>query len=94
MKVIRSGKFRLMLVELGEKSEEMVDLAELQIRWFRKNPEDTRLRIHALRERMEGKWAFSVTGDTRIVFEWLGKNTARLLAIGPHKVVYERQKRR
>lgn len=59
---------------------------------FRDNPGDTRLRTHALRKKLQGKHAFSVTDDIRIIFEWVGKTTARFLAIGPHKKVYGRKK--
>ena len=59
---------------------------------FRDNPRDTRLRTHALRKKLHGKYAFSVNGDIRIVFEWSGKTTARFLAIGSHKKVYGRIK--
>jgi len=88
MKVIRSGKFRRMLVELGVKDEKAVDLAELQIKRFQKNPKDTRLKVHPLKRRMRGKWAFSVDEDIRVVFEPLGKNMVRFLAIGGHPKVY------
>jgi len=39
---------------------------------------------------MKGKWAFSVTDDIRIVYEWLGKTTVRFLAIGRHSKVYKK----
>lgn len=58
------------------------------IKWFKQNPNDTRLDNHHLTGRMEGKWAFSISDDIRIVYEWLGKNTVRFLAIGDHKKVY------
>lgn len=58
--------------------------------WFRKNPDDTRLRNHFLRKKMKGKFAFGITDDVRIVYESVGKNTVRFLAIGGHKVVYGR----
>ncbi len=56
-----------------------------------KNPNDTRLDNHQLTKRMEGKWAFSITDDIRIVYEWLGKNTARFLAIGGHSKIYSQK---
>ena len=61
-----------------------------RIFWFRKNPNDSRLCNHALTKRMKGKFAFNITGDIRIVYEWLGKNTARFLAIGTHHKVYKK----
>ena len=79
-----------MLEELKIKEEKVFDLAYIQIKRFRRNPKDTRLKVHALKKRMRGKWAFSVTHDMRIVFEWLGKSTVRFLAIGKHGDVYRR----
>lgn len=62
------------------------------IKLFRKNPDDTRLRNHPLRKRMEGKHAFSIDGDTRIIYEWMGKRSVRLLNIGTHQQVYRLKK--
>jgi mRNA-degrading endonuclease YafQ of YafQ-DinJ toxin-antitoxin module len=56
-----------------------------------RNPDDTRLDRHPLTKKMGGKWAFSITDDIRIVYEWLGKNTVRFLAIGKHRKVYFRK---
>ncbi len=39
---------------------------------------------------MKGKWAFSITDDIRIVYEWKTKNVVRFLAIGGHEKVYGR----
>jgi len=57
------------------------------------NPEDTRLRNHSLHKTMENKWAFSIRGDIRIVYVWIGKRTVRFLAIGGHEGVYTRKKK-
>jgi mRNA-degrading endonuclease YafQ of YafQ-DinJ toxin-antitoxin module len=59
---------------------------------FQKNPNDTRLDNHQLTKTLEGKWAFSITDDIRIVYEWIGKNTVRFLAIGGHPQVYPSSK--
>ncbi|MBI5619826.1 hypothetical protein HY950_02595 [Candidatus Gottesmanbacteria bacterium] len=58
------------------------------IQWFRNNPSDTRLRNHALHKKLADKWAFSVTDDIRIVYERVGTNAVRFLAIGGHTMVY------
>jgi mRNA-degrading endonuclease YafQ of YafQ-DinJ toxin-antitoxin module len=59
-----------------------------RIEYFRKNPEDTRLFNHALHKGLDGKWAFSITDDIRIVYEWTSNNTVRFLSIGGHTAVY------
>lgn len=88
VRIKRTGKFEKMLEELVEKDPEIIDLVRDRIKQFESNPEDTRLDNHPLRKSMEGKWAFSLTGDVRIVYEWLGKSSVRFLAIGRHTGVY------
>lgn len=72
-------------------NNELLDNIQYLIKLFIVNTEDTRLHNHALRKRMKGKLAFSITGDIRIIYEWLGKNKVRFLAIGGHNKVYNRK---
>jgi len=88
IKIRRTGNYTRMLEELSREEPELIEVINRRIKWFRKNPKDTRLRNHALQKKMKGKWAFSITGDIRIVYEWLGHNTARFLAIGSHENAY------
>ena len=92
MKVVSTGKFEWMLEQLGVHDDKAFLLAQTQIARLRKNPKDSRLEAHPLRKRLKGKLAFRVTDDVRVVFEWLGKNTVRLLAIGGHKKVYSKRR--
>ena len=69
---------------------EILRLIDKRIKIFRKNPNDSRLRNHALTKKMKGKFAFSITDNIRIVYEWLGKSTIRFLAIGTHNKVYKK----
>lgn len=85
-----SGDYNLDYQEFIHKHPDLVIRVAQHILFFRKNPRDTRLRTHALRKKLQGKHAFSVSDDIRIIFEWTGKTTARFLAIGPHKRVYGR----
>jgi mRNA-degrading endonuclease YafQ of YafQ-DinJ toxin-antitoxin module len=62
-----------------------------QLKLFLNNPLDTRLRTHKLRRRLAGKFAFSLDADSRVVFEWVGKNTVRFLNIGSHREVYPKR---
>lgn len=71
-----------------EQSPELKERVSLQVERFRRNPTDTRLDNHDLKKEMSGQWAFSITGDIRIVYEWLGRHEARFLAIGGHEEVY------
>lgn len=88
VKIKRIGKFEEMLSELNEGEPDKTGLILEKITIFVKNSEDTRLDNHALTEKMDGKFAFSVDNDIRIVYEWLGKTSVRFLAIGRHKKVY------
>lgn len=91
IKVKWAGKFNKLLDELYVENPELELEVIKRIQWFRSNPDDTRLDNHPLTKRLEGKWAFSITDNIRIVYEWLGKTTVRFLAIGGHGKVYKRK---
>ncbi len=56
---------------------------------FRKNPFDPSLKNHALKGSMQGKRAFSVTGDVRIIFEeYQDYILVVMLDVGTHNQVY------
>lgn len=90
VKVKRSGKFNEQLRELSIKSLELNRLAEKRILLFINNPNDTRLDNHPLTKRMSGTWAFSITDDIRITYEWHSRTTVRFREIGPHDKVYSK----
>lgn len=85
-----TGAYEKTLRRVLEKSPALHSNIDISVNRFRRNPKDTRIHAHALKKRMKGKYAFSVTDDMRIVFVWLGKSTARFLAIGEHRDVYGR----
>lgn len=91
VRIKRSGKFDRMLDNLYLANEDLREVIRQRIKLFENNPNDTRLDNHPLRKRLAGKWAFSITGNIRIVYEWLGGNSVRFLAIGPHPGVYSRK---
>ncbi len=88
IKTKKKGRFVKMFQELVIDDKELEVLVREKVKLFEKNPDDTRLDNHPLKKRMEGKWAFSITHDIRIVYERIGKNTIRFLAIGGHEEVY------
>lgn len=60
------------------------------IKIFAKNPKDIRLKNHALKGKLKGKRAFSVTGDIRVIFEEIdGYVLVLMLDIGTHNKVYQ-----
>ena len=89
IKINRPGEFEQMLENLCEKEPKIIEIAQEKIHLFQNNPNDTRLQNHPLKRSMEGKWAFSITDDIRIVYKWLGKTSVRFLAIGSHTKVYK-----
>lgn len=88
VKIRLSGKFEVSYKELLLLSPELKDVIWKRVNLFRNNPLDTRLYNHKLKGKLRGKWAFSVTEDIRIVYEWKDKKVVRFLAIGGHKQVY------
>jgi len=89
---IRLGKsFNFQYQALIKNNKKIKEIVITKINQFRNNPHDTRLRNHALTKRLNGKWAFSITSDIRIIYEWVGENTIRFLAIGTHMEVYNKK---
>jgi|SRR3989344_3084469 len=93
LKVKETGRYDKTLEDLLVENSDLSKEIEKRIIWFSKNPEDTRLDNHPLRKPMEGKWAFSITEDIRIVYKWSSKTTVRFLEIGPHVKVYPKAKK-
>lgn len=91
VKIRESGEYVEMLEDLLSEDPALESVIRERTKWFRKNPKDTRLDNHPLTKVMEGKWAFSITDDLRIVYKWLSKTTVRFLVIGAHGRVYKRK---
>lgn len=92
-KISITGKFDNSLEDLLNSEPELENTIKQRIKLFRTNPQDTRLENHPLTGRLKNKWAFSITEDIRIVYEWSGKTNARFLAIGHHIKVYQKTPR-
>ncbi len=88
VKVKYHGEYQNDLESLLDENPDLSQEINQRTKWFQRNPEDTRLENHPLRKSLEGKWAFSVTEDIRIVYQWLGKTSVRFLSIGRHVRVY------
>lgn len=82
-------KYQRTLKELLANEPELRVDIERRVKLFLKSPDDTRLNNHSLHGKLYGKWAFSITDNVRIVYEWTGKNKVKFLAIGGHKEVYK-----
>lgn len=57
-----------------------------KIELFKDKKNYKQLKAHRLHGRLVGRYSFSVNYKTRIVFSYLSKNEAVLLAIGDHDV--------
>ena len=68
---------------------EIQEIAESRERIFRGDAFDPRLRTHKLSGRLKDLWAFSVTGDICVIFEFLEADEVLFHSSGRHKVVYE-----
>lgn len=89
-RIERSGRYERMLEGLCREDRSLLEYVEQRLLWFRNNPSDTRLDNHPLTKTMEGYWAFFITDDIRVIYEWIGKTTVRFLAIGRHETVYKK----
>lgn len=83
MKIYYSGKF---FREYKKQIVAVKRLAEAKEIVFRKNPNDTRLKTHALTGRLIGFHAFSINHKVRIIFEFKNKNTIWFHSIGSHDI--------
>ena len=63
-------------------------LAEKKEAWFRADAFDPRLRIHKLTGKLEGRWAFTVALDVRMIFRFLDGDEVLFLTVGRHETVY------
>jgi addiction module RelE/StbE family toxin len=91
VKVKLSGKFNANYKELISSDSELESAIWDRITIFHSKSSDTLLRNHKLKGKLKGKWAFSITDDIRIVYEWKSRNVVRFLAIGGHEKVYRKQ---
>jgi len=55
---------------------------------FLNEPFSNQLKTHKLSGKLKGFWAFSVDDDCRVVFEFIGDDSALLIDVGSHDEVY------
>jgi len=70
-------------------SPKVKDKINITLKQFKTDPHNPILRNHALKGRLQGKRAFSVTGDVRIIFEEIDNYVVVImLDVGIHNQVY------
>ena len=61
---------------------------DARIALFLKSPDYPQLHVHALKGDRSKQWSFNVTGDYRVVYEYLPDDTVRFLTIGTHSELF------
>ena len=78
-----TSKFR----KAYKKMPKMVKIkAEEKEKFFKDNPFDTRLDTHKLHGKYKEYWAFTVVGQYRIMFLFVGGKFVDFINIGPHDI--------
>ncbi len=83
MQIYYSSKFYR---EYKKQTISIKKLSEAKEKIFREDPNDTRLKTHALTGKLLGFWAFSINHKTRIVFEYKDRDTVWFHSIGSHDI--------
>ena len=68
--------------------EEQRRLSE-RIEWFKKDPRDSRLKVHMLAGKMKGYFALSLDYSKRVVFVWMDEQVVLFTDVGSHDQVYK-----
>jgi addiction module RelE/StbE family toxin len=55
---------------------------------FKENIDNPILRVHKLSGVLKDSWSFNVTGDIRVVFDWVDTDMVTLVNIGSHSELY------
>jgi len=85
MKILYLPKFEKQYKRLPAKVK---DLAEEREKIFRKNPLDSRLKMHKLHGKLSSFLALSINYEYRIIFDFVDKkkNVVRFYSIGKHDI--------
>jgi addiction module RelE/StbE family toxin len=83
IKIVYTSKFLRKYKKLHPNLQEEV---KEKIELFRQGPNNTTLKTHKLKGRLQQNWSFWVNYKVRIVFMYDNKNTVALLSIGDHDI--------
>jgi mRNA-degrading endonuclease YafQ of YafQ-DinJ toxin-antitoxin module len=84
-----SGQFNKVYQKRIKDNRELRELFWDAMEIFAVDPDNSALNTHPLKDRLEGKWAFSVTYDCRVIFHFVSETEVVLLNIGSHQQVYK-----
>lgn len=85
MKTLFHNNFEKRYKKLSEKIKQKVKERNIL---FEKDPYNPILNNHALNGKYMGYRSISITGDIRIIYKFLDKNTALFSEIGTHNQLY------
>lgn len=85
MEIVFSSQFKKRFEKIPAKVQNQF---EKRIELFLENPNHPSLKVHPLKGNLLGFRAFSISGDYRVIFKILDKNTIKLNDIGTHNQVY------
>ena len=88
MQIKHSAGFKRAYKARVQKNQELKELFWEAVEIFEHDPFHASLRTHKLTGPMEGKWAFSVAYDCRVVFHFISESDVVFLDIGSHDEVY------
>lgn len=89
MRINRSTEFKRAYNERIRKNPKLKKLFWEKVEEFQANPFDPSLKTHPLTGLLQGRWAFSVDYDCRIVFLLVSDNEVVFLNVGTHAEVYK-----
>lgn len=69
-------------------NKKLVNRVSERLQIFQQNYNDCSLKNHQLIGPMKYLYSFSITGDIRIIYQWIDQNTVLFLDIGTHNQVY------
>ena len=88
MKIYLAPKFVQQYRLLCKRDSKLAEKLKKRVEIFARDPHHPLLKTHPLSGKLKDKFAFWISWDLRIVFEYLGENKIRFLALGKHDQVY------
>lgn len=85
MKIFFTDRFKKRFNKLSQKVQKQF---EERIGLFVENPTNPILKMHPLKGNLVGLRAFSITGDYRVIYRILDRESIKLIDIGTHAQVY------
>lgn len=89
MRIRYSSAFEKAYAERIKKKPQLKKLFWDKVAEFQENPLEPSLKTHPLTGLLEGRWAFAVAYDCRVVFHFVSDEEVVFLNVGTHDEVYK-----